>query len=323
MSTVEFAILGAGALGSILGAHLARAGHSVAVLAREPRASEVERNGLRLKGLVACTSRVQVIRDAQRLRQADVLIVATKTPGTAAALQPLRAAQIRAAFSIQNGLLKNDLLAEAFGGSRVLGALANMSGERLAGGEILFTRNEGIFLGELSSQASARAYPIAAAIDASGVRASATTQIQSLEWTKFCVWLGLAGVSLTTRALTWRYLCDPDSALVVARLVREAGALAHASGIEPSDESILPVATLCSVDESDAVEAVMRVGARFRASAPEHRMSCLQDLEAGRALEVEETFGDAHRRAVRLGLTLPLIDTFYRLAAAADRGQRS
>ena len=51
MQRFEFAILGAGAMGSILGAHLARAGHSVALLARGRRAEQVRSEGLRISGL--------------------------------------------------------------------------------------------------------------------------------------------------------------------------------------------------------------------------------------------------------------------------------
>ena len=68
----EFAILGAGAIGSILGAHLARAGHSVTMLVRERRAAQLH-DGLRIKGLAEFTIPVQVLTDASQLRGADVL----------------------------------------------------------------------------------------------------------------------------------------------------------------------------------------------------------------------------------------------------------
>jgi len=52
MAAVDFAILGAGAIGSIIGAHLARSGHSVLMIAPARRAQQIERDGLRLKGLI-------------------------------------------------------------------------------------------------------------------------------------------------------------------------------------------------------------------------------------------------------------------------------
>src|ERR1700685_3833551 len=99
-------------MGSILAAHLARAGHAVVMLARGDRARAVARDGLRIKGLSDFSTPVQVITDPSRLQAADTLIVATKTPGTEAALERLRHVQVGAALSIQNGVLKDELLAQ-------------------------------------------------------------------------------------------------------------------------------------------------------------------------------------------------------------------
>ncbi len=322
MPDFEFAILGAGAMGSIVGAHLARAGHSVVMLSRGERAAHLEKHGLTIRGLAEFSTSVQTLRDATALKSAGALIVATKTPGTAQALVPLRRAQLGVTLSIQNGPLKNEVLAQAFGRERVLGALADTSGELLTDGTVLFTRNVNIMIGELGGGDSERAQALARTLNASGVRAAATPEILALEWSKFCGWVGLMALSVTTRALTWKYLSDPDSALITARLVREMGTLARALGVHLSDRAILPTATLCSGSESEAVAIVMKAGNEYRTKAPGHRMSALQDLEAGRPLEVNETLGYAHDKARELGLELPLLECFTRLIAAIDRAQR-
>lgn len=323
MPDFDFAILGAGAMGSIIGAHLARAGHSVVLLARGERAAHLEEHGLTIRGLAEFSTPVRTLRDPAALASAAALIVATKTPGTAQALEPLRRARLGVALSVQNGPIKNDVLAQAFGRERVLGALADTSGELLADGTVLFTRNVNIMIGELGGGDSERAQALARTIDASGVRAAATPEILNLEWSKFCGWVGLMSLSVTTRAVTWKYLSDPDSALLLARLVRETGVLARRLGVRLSDRSILPTASLCSGSESDAVAILMQKGAEYRASAPGHRMSALQDLEAGRPLEVNETLGYALARAHELALELPLLECFTRLIAAIDRAQRT
>lgn len=318
----EFAILGAGALGSILGAHLARAGHSVVMLARGRRAEQIRAAGLQITGLAEFAIPVDTLSDTTQLKSADVLVVATKTPGTAEALAGLRNARVDVALSIQNGPLKNELLAEIFGEQRVLGALADTSGELLPDGRVLFTRNVSIMLGELAGEAGPRAQRIAGVIDAAGVRASAVQAIRSLEWSKFAAWVGLMALSVTTRAVTWRYLSNPDCALVLARLVREMGRLTRALDIELTDESVMPVATICGASEADAVIAVEQVGREWRSKAPGHRMSSLQDLEAGRPLEIHETLGYALRKAAQVQMPLPLVDAFYRVVAAVDRLSR-
>jgi 2-dehydropantoate 2-reductase len=77
MPDFDFAILGAGAIGSILGAHLARAGHRVVMLARGARAAYLEERGLTIAGLAQFTTPVHTLRDPHALGSAGTLIVAT------------------------------------------------------------------------------------------------------------------------------------------------------------------------------------------------------------------------------------------------------
>jgi len=310
-------------MGSILGAHLARAGHSVAMLARGRRAEQIRRDGLKISGLAQFSSPVQVIDDPASLHETRVLIVATKAIGTAESLQPLAGAKIGHAFSVQNGVLKNDLLEAAFGPEHVLGALANMSGELKPSGEVLFTRNVSLQIGALRGGVPEGVRALAQTIDSSGVRAAAVPNIAAQEWSKFAAWVGMAGVSITTRAVTWKYLMDPDAALVLVRLVREVSELAARAGVRFTDDVVFPVATLCTVPEDAAVRLLRDIGANFRDHSPEHRLSAHQDIDAGRPLEVEETLGHAARTAAREGLSLPLLDTAYRIAAAIDRTSRA
>lgn len=323
MIRAEFAILGAGAIGSILGAHLARAGHSVVVLARGNRARAVERDGLRISGLADFAARVQVLTDPSQLEAAETLIVAMKTHGTEAALARLDHVAVGAAFSIQNGVLKDELLAQTFGPDRVLGALADTSGELLPSGEVLFTRNVNLPLGELAGGISERAQRIAGMIDRAGVRSTAVADILSREWSKFTVWLALMSMAVTARSVTWRYLADADCAWLLVRLVREAASLAGACGIALTEGATLPLEALIDVPEQEAIATVRRIGEEMRHRAPDHRLSSLQDLEAGRPLEVEETFGYATRKAAELRVSVPLLDAFHHVVAAIDHTRGS
>jgi 2-dehydropantoate 2-reductase len=319
----EFAVLGPGALGSIIAGHLVRAGHSVAVLARGRRAAFISEHGLTLTGLAEFSVPVEVVTDPATLRSADVLIVATKTPGTEAALARLRHVDVGLTLSVQNGVMKNDLLASVFGADRVLGALADTSGEMLADGGVLFTRNVRLVLGEMSGTLSERARDLAATIDSSGVRTVAVADVLSLEWSKYVTWVGMFALAVITRSVTWRYMTDPDAATVILRIAREMGRLAAAVGIELTGAANMPAAALLLGNEADAVAEVVKRGRVFKANAPEHRMSSLQDLLAGRPLEVHETLGYAVRKGAELGVAMPLLDGFYRVIAAAERIRES
>jgi 2-dehydropantoate 2-reductase len=285
------------------------------MLARGRRAELIAKSGLTLTGLAEFSVPVTVLTDPGTLHSADVLIVATKTPGTEEALARLRHVDVGLAFSVQNGTLKDELLTSVYGADRVLGALADTSGEILADGRVLFTRNVQMPVGELSGELSQRASDLAAIIDSAGVRTVAVEHILSLEWSKYVTWVGMFALSVITRANTWRYMTDPDAATVLVRMTREMGRLAAAVGIDLTDAS----AALCRGSEADAIAEIIRRGRVFEANAREHRMSSFQDLLAARPLEVHETLGYAVRKGAELGVPMPLLDGFYRVIAAAER----
>jgi 2-dehydropantoate 2-reductase len=82
---------------------------------------------------------------------------------------------------------------------------------------------------------------------------------------------------------------------------------------------MLPVASMCRGSEQEAIEVVLRAGETFRAKAPEHRMSALQDFSSGRPLEIEDTVGEALRVAARHGLAMPVQESLYRLVRGLER----
>src|SRR5215471_16215814 len=184
---MRFAILGAGALGTILGAHLSRAGHDVVVIARGERAHKIARQGLVVTGLANVEARPAVIDDPKKLLEADTLVVATKAIDTPATLASVGHVRFDAVLSVQNGVLKNELLARAFGPSTVLGAMADFSGELLANGEAKFTRNVCLYVGDEHGGTSPRAEQVARLVDAAGVRCQAVPDIRTREWSSSSV----------------------------------------------------------------------------------------------------------------------------------------
>jgi 2-dehydropantoate 2-reductase len=314
---MRFAILGAGALGTILGAHLSRAGHDVVMIARGERARVLQRQGLVLNGLSDIKARPIVIDDPSKLLDADTLIVATKAIDSARSLDTLKHVRIENAFSVQNGVLKNELLARVFGFSRVVGAMANFSGELLTNGEVKFTRNVCLHLGEEKGGTSARVENLATLIDAAGVRCDSVSNIRTREWSKFAGWIAQFPLAVLTRQLTWKFMTDERSAMVIVRIVREAAALAAAMNIELTDMPPIPVPSIAHGSDAQAVEVVREVGQKFFDTSPEHRMSAQQDVLRGSRLEYEETLGYALQKARELNVPMPTLDVCYRMISVA------
>lgn len=314
---MRFVIAGAGALGSILGAHLSRAGHDVTLVARGRRAEQIRTNGLVLSGLASIEARCPVITDPARLAATDTLILATKAIDTARTLATLGQLELSCAFSVQNGVQKDRLLAEAFGREHVLGCVADFSGELLPDGSVKFTRNVCLHLGGLDGSASDSVQKQSALLEAAGIRSAVATDIVRLEWSKFAGWIAQLPLAILTRRLTSEFLTDENAARVIVAGAREAKALADAEGITLEDAAPLPVASIARAKDDDAVRLVAEVGRRYRETAPEHRMSAQQDALRGSPLELEETLGYALERAETLDVPAPTLTTLYRTVRAA------
>jgi 2-dehydropantoate 2-reductase len=102
---MNIVILGAGALGTVLGAHLARAGEDITLIARGNRAAYLQENRATITGLVDFTVPVRVVTDPQQVHAADALIVTVKTYDMVSALQSVKHIDVGSVLSIQNGVL--------------------------------------------------------------------------------------------------------------------------------------------------------------------------------------------------------------------------
>lgn len=316
---MTYTILGAGALGSIIGAHLINAGEDVTILARGARAAHLQEHGISITGLVDITVPCQVETDPRRLTQTDTLVVAVKTYHTIDAIQPLGHLKVDSVFSVQNGVLKNQQLIDVFGEKAVLGSIGILSGELLDDGMVRFTLNQIVEIGELPDGTSERTNAIVASLNNAHINAAESDSIQSVEWSKFVGWSGYASVSVLSRLATWRFLSDDDSARITARVMQETSAVAATLGIPIVDKAPFPSGQVSQGSEDKAIAILQQAGENLRENAPQHRMSTLQDVERGSRLEIEETLGHTVREAERLGAPVPTVDTCYRMLSSIDR----
>ena len=310
---MKIAILGAGAMGSVLAAHLTRAGEEVAVIARGNRAEDIKKNGIIIEGLENFTVSCPVITDADTLKKVDVLIYTVKTYDMEPSLKALGHVSAASVFSVQNGVLKNEQMAEVYGSEKVLGAAAFLSGELEQSGVVRFTLNQCLYVGELSGGASSRVDSIVEILNKAGIKAEASHRIMSVEWSKFISWLALMSLSVLTRLNTWKFLSVLDTARFGAQIMKEAALLAAEKGIELEDRPPFPVKSMTGMTIDESAKKLCEVGALMEAVTPDHRVSALQDLLRGKRLEAGETLGYVVARAKEENITVPAVETAFRL----------
>ena len=315
---MHIVILGAGALGTVLSAHLARAGEDVTLLARGQRAAYLQEHGATMTGLVDFTVPARVVTDPQQIQEADVLMVTVKTYDMDAALASVKHLDVGSVLSSQNGVLKNEQLAQTFGWEKVLGATASMGGEVLPTGVVRFTANQGFYLGELPAGSSARVQTLGETLERVGIVAQVTPSIQTFEWSKYVYWLCCMAPAVLTRLETYKILQDAQTASIIAALLHELVPIATIRGIALEDMANFPLKTLSQLPFDETVTHVRQLGDHWASRLPTHKGSALQDVERGRRMEVEETFGYAVRQGAALGLPMPTRDTCYHLIAGIN-----
>jgi 2-dehydropantoate 2-reductase len=315
---MRIVILGAGALGTILGAHLARAGEDVTLIARGQRAAYLQEHGATITGLVDFTVPVCVVTDPSQVHNADVLMVTVKTYDMASALASVKHLDVGSVLSIQNGVLKNEQLAQTFGWEKVLGAMAAFSGAVLPTGTVRFTFNQGLYLGELPEGTSTRVQTLGDTFVRAGILVQVTPSIQSFEWAKYLAFVSWMAPAVLTRLETYKFLQEAQTASIVAAIFHEMTQIATRRAIVLEDITFFPTKTFSQLAFDDLVTHLQQMGDEMASHAPLHKVSTLQDVEQGKRLEVEETLGYAVRQSAALGIPTPTMDTCYKLMAGIN-----
>ena len=316
---MKIVILGAGALGTVLGAHLVRAGEDVTLIARGQRAAYLQAHGATLTGLVDFTVPITVVTDPQQVHEADILIVTVKTYDMESALKSIKHMQVESVLSLQNGVLKNEQLAQTFGWDKVLGAMTHFSAEVLPMGTVRFRTNHGCYLGELPEGTSTRVQTLGDIFDRVGIVAQVTPHIQSFEWSKYVAWVCLMAPAVLTHLESYKILQDPQMAPVTAAILHEMAQLATCRGIPLHDIALFPTKTLSQLAFDDTVTHIRQIGDRWASLLPTAKVSTLHDLEQGKHLEVEEILGYAVRQGVALDIPMPTMEVCYNLIAGINR----
>lgn len=308
-------ILGAGGVGSVVGAHLAQAGHDVLLIGRPGHVQAIAERGLEITGARSMRVRVPAAVDGSELDECDLLVVTCKTPDTGDALESVAHVRVGLSCSLQNGVVKDRALADAFGPDRVLGACTMIGAARLADGVVHFTLDDETFFGEPHGPVSDRVQRVVDAFVESGLGAKAADDVASYEWTKQVLQCASAPVSALTRLPMHAIWGNRLLAELTVSILREATAVARANGIELTTHPGFgfDLRTLDQVPFEQAVGLVMQRGEAVRARGHTNILtSMLQDVQAGRRTEIEETVGHVVREAGRLGVPVPRTELLYK-----------
>lgn len=325
---MKITVVGLGAVGGLIAARLANAGHAVSAFARGATLAAVRRHGLRLDSGSASgitSTPLDVTDDAHAIGVQDLVIVAVKGPalaGVAEQIQPLLG-PMTLVMPAMNGVpwwfLQTGALSEAVAGRRlasvdpngkieaslprdqVIGCVVHLACSSPEPGLVRLGFGNRLIVGEPAGGRSTRADAVATALGDAGFDAEACPDIRHQIWYKLWGNMTMNPVSALTGADSHAILDDPLVLGFMLAAMREAARIGDAIG--------------CSIAESgDERMAIARALGPFKTSM-------LQDTLAARPLELDALVGAVHEIGGHLGLAIPNIAALLGLARLMARSR--
>ena len=320
-------IVGAGALGSVLGGYFAEQGEDVTLLGRQNHIEAIRKQGLRIGGMRGehIIRNLQAVTDPGEVTAADLLILCVKSydaPKTLASLQHLRG-RVGAAISVQNGGRKEEELAEAFGSEAVVGAATLVGAAMPEPGRVLHTNDGWTWVGELDGRKTPRVDGIAELFGKAKLPVEVRSDIRTAIWCKLNQMVPAAVLSCVTRLYIHQLYLDRGLATLFVELSREVAQLAECLKIPLDDFRGFEVKTVCTRPVEEAVASVMRRGKIMQERGMTGvKISTLQDLERGKRTEAEQVVGYVVRLAEEHGVAVPKLQLLYRILRGVEEAQR-
>lgn len=321
---MKICIFGAGAIGGYMGAKLAQAGAEVSLVARGPHLAAMREKGLTLiEDDQRLTVPVRAEEDPAVLGPQDYVVVTLKAhsvPPVVGKMAPLIGEHTTIVSGVNGvpwwyfhkigGPLEGTRIASVdpgdaqwngFGPDRVLGCVVYPAAEVSEPGTVRHIEGNRFSLGEPDGSKSDRAQKLSEALSAAGLKAPVRPRLRDEIWVKLWGNLSFNPISALTGA-TLDVLCtDPGTRPVARAMMVEAQEIAEKLGVK------FPINVDRRIDGGAAVGA--------------HRTSMLQDLDAGRPMEIDALIGSVQELGRITDTPTPTIDTVLGLVKLQAKGR--
>jgi 2-dehydropantoate 2-reductase len=287
---------------------LARGGQEVTLIARGAHLKAIRAKGLTVKSQVLddFTIPVQATDDAGEVGLVDLVLFCVKTYDIETAAEQSRPlfGENTLLIPVQNGIEVPDQLAQLLGEGHVLGGLTYVGGSIEAPGVVAQRGKTGeIIFGELGGGKSPRTERVLKALRQARLDATLVADIRRRMWEKFIVICATGGVLALLRQPFGPIFASPEASQLMRGTMEEVYALARASGIDLGNETVDRLFEFLKTNVNPAAQS-----------------STLQDLLAGRRLELEHLNGAAVRLGRKLGVGTPINFVIYAALKPYVRG---
>ena len=321
---MKICVYGAGAVGGLMAAWLARGGHDVSVVARGPQLDAIRRSGLRVRSEgKEETFSLRAEEDPARLGPQDYVLVVVKAQSlTQVALHigkllspdtSIVTAMNGVPWWFFQGLKKADgrlesldpggVLSRAMPPERIVGCVIHLAASTPEPGLVSHNMGRRLIVGEPGGRNGPRTEDIAKALSAAGFEVQTSKEIEKAFWVKLLGNVSFNPVSALTMSTADRLIEMPEVKGYMVEIMREVLAIGRAVGVD------------AAIDPEARIDIARELG--------KFKTSMLQDLEAGKPLEIDGLLAGTLEIAHKAGVRAPYTESLFGLirARAASTGQ--
>jgi len=306
---MKILVMGSGGVGGFYGGRLAHTGCDVTFVARGAHLAAMREHGLLIENEAQGNIHVKAVKvtdDPASTGVADVVIIAVKLWDTEAVAKSIKSVvgPHTAVLSLQNGVVKDDILRGVFGDKAVMGGVAYV-GTHIARPGVIHQVGtlQRLVFGEYDGKKSARAEALLAALLKAGIQAERSDDIRRTLWEKYTFLVGLSGVTATMRTTIGPVRDNPQTRAFLHDLMKETVAVGRALGV--------------ALPQNYADDRLA-----FADSVPGTMDSSLHhDLKNGNRLEVEWLAGGVVQLGRKAGVSTPCNRAVWDMLALHAQGR--
>jgi len=322
---MKICIYGAGAVGGLIAGRLAQTSHAVSVVARGAKLTAIRKDGLRVHAIDGAihTFRIDADEKREKFGHQDYVIVAVKAQslsGVAAAIAPLLGPETsivtamngvpwwffdRLPFASERtargggklhleSLDPGGALSRAMPTDRIVGCVVHLAASTPEPGLIRHSMGKRLILGEPGGGNTARTREIADALNGAGFETVVSGFIEKDFWVKLLGNVSFNPVSALTLATANRLMADAQVKAYMVAIMRECLAIGRAVGVD------------ADIDPEARMDMARHLG--------EFKTSMLQDMEAGKRLEIDGLLTGTLEIASKAGVAAPYTESLAGLA---------
>lgn len=304
---MKVAVMGTGGVGGYFGAKLSLGGCDVSFIARGAHLEAMRRDGLKVLSPLGDMHlpSPNVTDTPGDIGHVDIVLFGVKLWDTARAAQAIRPLIGRntAVISLQNGVVKDDMLTDALGREAVAGGVCYIAATIAEPGVISHAgAMQKIVVGEYDGQRSERMRSFHEACETAGIAAEMSDDIARTIWEKFVFLVGLSATTTATRRPIGEVRAHPATRRLLEAVMQETVDVGRAQGVALAADFAQDRLRFCDQLPADMTASMLR------------------DLERGNRLEVEWLSGDVSRRGRLLGVATPFNTAVFDILALHANG---